>query len=718
MAPGISLALAIHNHQPVGNFGWVIEDVYEHAYEPLLGALERHPTVSMALHYSGPLLDWLRAEQPRFLARLSALARRGQVELLGGAYDEPILVAIPVQDRVGQLRQMSDAVEALGGTRPAGAWLAERVWEPSLPVDLTDGGYAWTILDDAHFRAAALPEDAIWGPRLTEDQGVPLTVFATEQGLRYRIPFRPVEEVIDHLRANATGDRSRLGVMGDDGEKFGGWPTTFEHCWGSGRWMERFFAALEANAAWLRTVTPSAWLATHPASGRAAIPTSSYVEMGEWALPPDESIPYSAILDEALESGDPLGRWLRGGFWRNFQVRYREVNDLHKQMLRVSRKVAAMRRGTARERATSHLYQGQSNDCYWHGLFGGIYISHMRLATHEHLIAAEDLADRSRSGRDARRSQVADLDLDGRPEVLLSAPGQVVSIDPAEGGGIGTWDIRAARHALTAVMRRRPEAGHARLRQAAAPGGVDRSAVTSIHELVSAKEPGLAAALRYDAYERRSGLVRLLPPAWTAESWADGSADPGDLVSAPFELVEVLADLVRMRGAGAIRTGRRRSQAVGAETELTLGGGRRRPTLRVRLSVDNRSGSRIDGRVGLEWNLTMLGGGGNPAAWYEVGAERCRHDRAGSAEGIHSIAQGNDWIGIALVTRVSEPADAWWFPIETISNSEAGFERVYQGSSLLLSWAIRLEPGERRSFEVDHALTVSRDRAIEEATGA
>ena len=40
--------------------------------------------------------------------------------------------------------------------------------------------------------------------------------------------------------------------------------------------------------------------------------------------------------------------------------------------------------------ALDHLYQGQSNDCYWHGLFGGIYISHMRLATHEHLIAAED----------------------------------------------------------------------------------------------------------------------------------------------------------------------------------------------------------------------------------------------------------------------------------------------------------------------------------------
>ena len=42
-------------------------------------------------------------------------------------------------------------------------------------------------------------------------------------------------------------------------------------------------------------------------------------------------------------------------------------------------------------------------------------------------------------------------------------------IDTVEGGGIGSWDIRAVRHALTAVMRRRPEAYHQRLVDSAAP---------------------------------------------------------------------------------------------------------------------------------------------------------------------------------------------------------------------------------------------------------
>ena len=70
-------------------------------------------------------------------------------------------------------------------------------------------------------------------------------------------------------------------MMGDDGEKFGAWPTTFEHCWGEGRWVERFFEALEANADWLSTVTPSQWLEREPPIGRVCVPTSSYAR---WAV--------------------------------------------------------------------------------------------------------------------------------------------------------------------------------------------------------------------------------------------------------------------------------------------------------------------------------------------------------------------------------------------------------------------------------------------------
>ena len=99
MTARISLALVVHNHQPVGNFGWVIEEVFDKAYEPLIGALESHPTIRLALHYTGPLLEWMAANQPESLDRLRALVERDQVEILGGGMFEPILAALPERDR-------------------------------------------------------------------------------------------------------------------------------------------------------------------------------------------------------------------------------------------------------------------------------------------------------------------------------------------------------------------------------------------------------------------------------------------------------------------------------------------------------------------------------------------------------------------------------------------------------------------------------------------
>ena len=729
MPPRISLALTIHNHQPVGNFGWVLAEVYDRAYLPMLEALERHPTVRLSLHYSGPLLEWLHAERPDFITRLTTLVANDQIEILGGGYYEPVLASLPERDRIGQLRRMGDELESLFGRRPGGAWLAERVWEPDLPTSLVAGGYLWTILDDAHFRAAAIPEEDLWGPYITEDQGQRLTVFGTEQGLRYRIPFRDVEEVIGYLREHATPDGARVGMMGDDGEKFGAWPTTWQHCWGEGRWVDRFFEALEVNADWLTTTTPSAWLAEHRPIGRVYVPTGSYAEMGEWALPADESRVYSAVLHAAQAAGRPEARWLRGASWRNFQVKYREINDLHKQMLRTSAKVEAMVGGAARVLALDHLYRGQSNDCYWHGLFGGIYISHMRLATYEHLIAAEDLADTAAGQLHAAECQ--DLDMDGQDDVRLAGPGQVVTVDLASGAGIGGWDVRPVRHALAAIMRRRPEAYHETLR--AHEAGLKRPPITtsgregnnneapaSIHDIVLIKEPGLADELHYDPYERRSGLVRFLALETTADAWASASAvELGDAVDGAYQVERLDLDgLVVSRRANVSQPRSTLAANVLVTKKLVLGGDRRAPTLELTLTAENRSEDVVKALLGLEWTLTMLGGGGNPSAWWEIAGVRMGHDTRGTAEGASSLAQGNDYVGIAVATMISVPATVWWAPLETVSNSESGFERIYQGSGLLLSWPVALAAGGSFSVTVGHAITTNRDRTIEEATAA
>ncbi|CAN5565722.1 DUF1926 domain-containing protein [soil metagenome] len=707
MSRRISLALVLHNHQPVGNFGWVIEEVFEKAYEPMVAALERHPHVRLGLHYTAPLLEWMDEQRPEFLDRLGALVGRDQVEMLGGAHFEPILVALPRRDRHGQLTRMRTDMERRFGAAPAGAWLAERVWEPSLPADLAGAGYRYTVLDDNHLRSASVPEDEMWGTYTTDDEGRMLTVFGTEQGLRYLIPFRPVDELIDYLRTHATDDGSRLGTMGDDGEKFGAWPGTYEHCWGPGRWVDECFEALAANANWLTTVRPSEWMERQPPIGRIYVPTSSYVEMTEWALPPDEANEFHAVLETARSERSAAARFLRGAMWRNFQSRYREINDLHKKMLRASSAVAAMPAGAERERALDHLYRGQSNDCYWHGLFGGVYIVHMRMATQAELIAAEDLA---AAGQPI--CGVGDHDLDGRDEVLLGTIGQTVLIDPDEGGGIGAWDLRASRVALASVLRRRPEAYHGHLRameeaQARGEEGMGKTA-TSIHDQLLAKEQGLSALLIYDRDERRSGLVRLLPK----ESAAAGPADFAGL--RPRDLAPSAGDAWTMNLVNDTTVALlRRERDVELRKTISLGGGRLDPRLEMEIVVGNSSGEDIDCQLVLEFNVNLMGGGGNPQAYYRWPGGEARHDASGDLDPGIELTFGNEYNGVDIVALPDPPARQTWYPVETVSNSEAGFERVYQGSCLLFRWPLLLAPAQQTTFRVRFSVAQLRDLAAD-----
>ncbi len=264
-------------------------------------------------------------------------------------------------------------------------------------------------------------------------------------------------------------------------------------------------------------------------------------------------------------------------------------------------------------------------------------------------------------------------------------------------------------------MRRRPEAYHGTLRDEeaatieAATGS--RGQPASIHERLAMKEAGLAARLHYDAYERRSGLVRFLAPASDADGWATAEAiELGDAVDGAFEIAELGLDRLVATRTAAVTTPAG-PVAVDVTKTLALGGDRRAPSLTLTVVVRNRSATSIDTRIGVEWTLMLLGGGANPAAWWEVDGVRGPHDAPGDAVDVSSLAQGNDLVGIAVTTSVSQPATAWWAPVETVSNSEGGFERVYQGAGLLLSWPLALAPDEAWTVTVTQAVATDRDDA-------
>src|ERR1051325_369212 len=184
-----------HNHQPLGNFDYVIEEAYEKSYLPFFELAEKYP-VCFATHFTGILLEWLEAKHPEHIAKLRGMVDRGQLEIVSGGFFEPILSVIPYHDQQAQVKMLTSKTEQLFGTHATGMWLAERVWEQPLASSLHEAGIRYVLLDDTHFLHAGLEESDLNGYYLTEDRGKTLAVFPISKSLRYTIPFQNVDETI------------------------------------------------------------------------------------------------------------------------------------------------------------------------------------------------------------------------------------------------------------------------------------------------------------------------------------------------------------------------------------------------------------------------------------------------------------------------------------------------------------------------------------------
>ncbi len=711
MPRSLYLILAIHNHQPVGNFDFVFEEAYRTAYLPMIEALEQHPAIRMALHYTGPLRDWLAEHYSDFMDRVRALVQRGQVEMLTGGYYEPVLAALNDADKLGQIHKLTQAVRDDFCYEPTGAWLAERVWEPHLAKPLVEAGVEYTILDDTHFKYAGLDDQDLFGYYVTEEQNAALKVFSTSKHLRYTLPWATVEDTMAWLCAQAeevpTGPLAcpKVAIMGDDGEKFGLWPGTHELCWSEEKWMEHFFEAVEANADWLHLITPGEYAAHFPSLGRVYLPTASYDEMTEWALPAALSGEIVRLKRRLKEEERPdILRFVRGGFWRNFMVKYPEVNTLHKKMMRVSDKVHRMT-GQLKPVALDHLWRGQCNCPYWHGVFGGVYLFHIRAANYEHLLAAEALADAECHGASWWIAwQADDLDRDAVPEILLESDTQNLYFDLAEGGSCFEWDWRAKWFNLLNVLSRRPEGYHDQLRQAAeegrlyVPGHDERVPDETV---VRVKEPDLHEKLAFDWYRRASFLDHFLQPDVTLAAFARCEyGEAGDFVNRPYE-----SDVEESEGTltltltrdGHVWQGSRHAP-LRVEKRIALRGGSAGVTATYTLT--NTGDDAVNTRFGVESNWAMLGGNGTDAYYAVPGRENMALDSTGEIETADALRLVVEWMAMDVCLAFSRPATVWHFPVETVSLSEGGFERVYQGSCVLPHWSVQLGPGESWSVEM------------------
>jgi 4-alpha-glucanotransferase len=696
------LVLIVHAHQPSGNFEHVFEECYQNSYNAFLSLVEKHPALRLALHYSGPLLLWIEKNHPEYFERLRNLVASGRVELIGGGFYEPILISIPEADRIEQITRLADYIEKHFGKRPTGAWLAERVWEPQLPSSLAAAHVGYTLVDDLPFLAAGFEPQELFGPYIAEDCGKAVWLFPGLKELRYLIPFRKVEESVAYFKNAAQLHPGGIAAFGDDMEKFGVWPGTFQHCYTDG-WLNDFFTALEENASWLKTVTPGECIASQLPLGRADLPTASYAEMMEWVLPTNTRLRFYGLQKEFVARPDLLN-FVRGSGWRGFFQKYAESNLLHKKMLRVSACVAAVppRRSspehtTYLREAHDRLLSGQGNDAYWHGVFGGLYAPHLRTELWRNLVRAETLVDQITPGGAIPRVEFLDYDADGDSELLFIAPEYQALLKPSDGATLATFDFRPSAATLINSVQRRPEAYHTRLREAASAAPAAAGAV-SIHDQVRVKEPNLERFLRYDRFPRHSFRLLLFDLSRNLRDYEMLQLNElGTLAAAAFQIRHSsanYADLVHEQALPEFAADPSNPPRLTVTKHFLFGPAPQGCEVSCDVSFALSAPLAAPLRFGVESVLNFLAPS-EADRFFETPTGHQNLRFSGALPGpLLRVEDG--WQRVRMTLHAPASEAYWVAPIETVSESEGGFERVYQGSQILALW--RLDLTEKTTF--------------------
>lgn len=484
----VNVPIIFHFHQPVDQKDLIYEDVYQKSYIPLIDNIFEFSGIKFTLHFSGNLLEWFLENKPEFIEKLRVMAKRGQIEIIGGGYYEPIFAIIPYRDRIAQLKKLSDLIKKEFGLEVRGAWLSERVWEPNYPSFLNDAGLKYVIVDDNHFRSTGITQKETFYSYITEDEGKTLRVFPINEALRYLAPWKPTYMSIEYMKnaANEKGDRCVVFIS--DAEKMGVWATTHHICYIQGHeegdngkpFIPAFFDQIISNN-WIKSITLSEYMDKYPAKSLIYLPTASYDKMERWVLPTKERKAFTKIRERVRWDPEKQDEYLflRGGFWRYFLVKYPESNNMHKKMLHVRDKLIVVEknldklvgqesRNEANElikEAWTEIYKSQCNDCYWHGLFGGVYLQFLRFSVYTHLINSEIIIDNLNTNFLSLENKYMsvipiDFNKDSRLDIVIESDLLNVYINPSDGGTIFEIDYKPKSYNLLNTLTRWPEAYH------------------------------------------------------------------------------------------------------------------------------------------------------------------------------------------------------------------------------------------------------------------
>ncbi|MFP4333442.1 MAG: alpha-amylase/4-alpha-glucanotransferase domain-containing protein, partial [Campylobacterales bacterium] len=510
---GRELLFGIHCHQPVGNFSHVVDNSIEQCYLPFIKEVSKHENFRFGIHFSGWLLEYIEKNSKELFSLLVELAQSGRVEFASGGYYEPILASIPSKDRVEQIRKLNRYIEKKFHQTPKSLWLTERVWEDSVIPDLKKCGIENVFVDDYHFFTAGFSDKDMDGYYRTESGGEFINIFPINKDLRYAIPFKPVPELHDFFEEFYA--KKSVGILFDDGEKFGLWPNTHKWVYEDG-WLEQFLEFIKKSEVSMSTFAEYA--DKKSSTGIAYLPSVSYFEMGEWSLPALASFRFEHLKERLLKEGEDIDTYVKGGIWKNFFVKYYESNKLHKRVLGLSRAKSSLKSKVFNEA----VLKAECNDVFWHGVFGGLYLPNLRDNAYSFVTKAENERYKELS---STTIFCEDLNGDGGEDIKVVSKNYIASFDLCRGGVLNEFLLRDRCFNLGNTLTRYKEAYHYKVSDSIENNHKEDSeeGIDSIHsmDLDALKEYG--EFMVFDSYTKNSFVDHITDYSLSLQNFYDSS---------------------------------------------------------------------------------------------------------------------------------------------------------------------------------------------------
>ncbi len=661
----IEFLFGVHMHQPVDNFDEAVDEAVQKCYKPFFQTVKKYPFFKFSLHCSGWLLKRIKHRYKSVFQDIKELSDSGNIEFFTAGFYEPVLCSIPAQDRVDQIKKLNHTIKKYFDKSPKGLWLTERVWEDGIILDLKSCGIEYVIIDDYHLLASGYKSEE-GGYYFSENGGERIALFPIDKELRYAIPFKDAKKSIEEIKK--VSKKSRVAVLFDDAEKFGLWPETFEWVYEKG-WLEEFLSELEKDKE-IQSVHFGEHFKNHRAKGLIYLQNLSYEEMGEWSLNSKDALEFEKIKEFLKDKYKDVSKFVKGSTWKNFFSKYEESNRLHKRMIELSKC------NIEDKKFKESLMKLQTNDVFWHGVFGGLYLPNLRDNAYRYLCECENIRYKHKKVLEAK-----DINMDGFDRIKAVENGYIAIFDAKNGGQMSELLLRDKMFNLQNTLTRREEIYHKEILQDDDKKAKDnKEAIDTIHTLKVKVDDSIKEALSFDWYIKNSFIDHISNDSFTLENFKKCKFwEYGDFANQPFTY-SITDNKIIFKREGGIYFNKKYDTTI---TKSYLCG---KKGVDFKIGLKTKSPKRY--RYALEFNLHFANL--KDLFWDDISI-----DKNMDIKGIKSICLKDNYLKKIISFSLKDEFQLFISPLTTVSKSEKGYDMMVQGISLAFvyefSGALELE---------------------------